>query len=233
MPKSTTTPDPAQTSRTDSESADDVFDAAGTRAAVIAACDSLSPGPDKQLMIAAFASTMTHLARGAYGVAGTTPNRFRQIGRATSERELNDLARHARKVATLFERLHEPAILALADAGLFGTIRLGLPAELRLIADQCDAANVENMSIAGKRGPKENTRAIVLGRIAARAYVDLTGRDPTYTTDHISARTGPWPRFLKAVFQAMKMDGYGDHRVITLAAEQKGDTAPETVLHGP
>jgi hypothetical protein len=227
MPNPTTTSDPARTSR-GTAPADDVFDAAGTHAALITACNSLSPAADKQSVIAAFASTMTHLARGAHGTVGTTPHRFRQIGRATSQRELDDLASHARKFATLFERLHEPAILALAEAGLFGTVRLGLPAELRLIADQCEASNVENMSITARRGRKENTRAIVLGRIAARAYSDLTGRHPTYTTDvRTSIRTGPWPRFLKAVFQAMEMDGYGDHLVKTLTAEQKDDTLPE------
>ena len=219
--KSTTTRNRART-RPVGELASAGFDGERTYAALITACNSLSPGADKQPTIAAFATTMTQLAKGTYRTAGTIPSPFRQIGRAASQKELDTLGRHARKLATLFECLHEPAILALAEVGLVGAIRLGLPPELRLIADQCEMATIENSSINARRGPKENTRAITLGRIARKAYRDLTGRDPTFTTDvRTSARTGRWPRFLEAVFQAMHTDGYGDHLVATLAAENR------------
>ena len=99
-----------------------------------------------------------------------------------------------------------------------GAIRLELPAELRRIAEQAAAADVGHLPLKAGRGRKTDNRAAVVGRIAGRAYRELTGRPPTFTTDPSSgARGGPWPLFLRSVFEAMHIGGHGDHLARTVA----------------
>jgi hypothetical protein len=198
------------------------FDAAATQAALMAACDTLSPGPDKQAAIGRFVATMTRLAETARGTPGTNPDRFAPVGRAACERELRDVAKHARALAAAIERLHEPTILALAEVGFFGEARFGAPAELRRIVDQCETASLVHVPGRAGLGRKEDLRASTIARIAARVYRDITGRPPTFTTHVFTSHiAGKWPHFLYSVFQAMRMEGYGDHLMRRVTDEMR------------
>jgi hypothetical protein len=54
------------------------------------------------------------------------------------------------------------------------------------------------------------------------AYLTLTGKRPTYTTDpDTSARSGDWPQFLKAVFLALGLDGAGDRLALEVARHMR------------
>jgi hypothetical protein len=91
MPVAPTNANTASTDPVRSATAMEPFDAAATEAALSVACDTLSPGPDKQAAITHFVATMTQLAEGARGTLGTNPDRFAPIGRATCARELSDV----------------------------------------------------------------------------------------------------------------------------------------------
>jgi hypothetical protein len=175
---------------------------------------------------------MTHLARCAGGQPGSVPPSFSPIGRAACQQELTDVAKHARALEAAIERLHEPTILALAEVGFFGEARFGVPAELRRIVDQCETASVAHVPVRARPGRKEDVRARTIARIAARVYSDIIGRHPTFTTDALTSKiTGQWPHFLKSVFQAMRIEGYGDHLMRRVAGEVRPTHDDQTKNH--
>jgi hypothetical protein len=198
------------------------FDTASIEAALRAACRVLTARPENEPTIARFVSMMGAVAVGSVGKPGTAPPAFIDTGRATSQRELDALAKSARSLADRIDGLHQSTILSLADVGILGAWRHDLPTELRRIARQADAADVSHLPRKARPGRLRDNRSLVVARIAGRVYRDLTGHRPTYTTDPAtSARRGRWPTFLCSVFQAMRLDDYSDHIMRTVAAEMK------------
>jgi hypothetical protein len=142
-----------------------------------------------------------------------------RFGRKACERELTELATAARGLITALERLHEPTILALAAVG---DVRLGLPETLRRIVQRAERADVSFVPLRAGLGRRPDLRVGAVGRIVGHAYLALTGKRPTFTTDpRTSARSGEWLKFLKAVFRVLGLDGAGDRLALEVARHMK------------
>jgi hypothetical protein len=103
-----------------------------------------------------------------------------------------------------------------------GDVRVGLPETLRTIVQQAERADVSAVPLRAGLGRRRDLRAGGVGRIVGDAYLTLTGKRPTYTTDpDTSARSGDWPQFLKAVFLALGLDGAGDRMALEVARHMR------------
>jgi hypothetical protein len=169
--------------------------------------------------IPAIVDALTAIAVSGRGKPGSPPPAFLSVGRKACERELTELATAARGLITALERLHEPTILALAAVG---DVRLGLPETLRTIVRHAERADVSFVPLRAGLGRRPDLRADDVGRIVGHAYLTLTGKRPTFTTDpRTSARSGEWLQFLKAVFRVLGLDGAGDRLALEVARHMK------------
>jgi hypothetical protein len=169
--------------------------------------------------IPAIVDALTAIAVSGRGKPGSPPPAFLSVGRKACERELTELATAARGLITALERLHEPTILALAAVG---DVRLGLPETLRTIVQQAERADVSFVPLRAGLGRRPDLRVGAVGRIVGHAYLTLTGKRPTFTSDpQTSARSGEWLQFLKAVFRVLGLDGAGDRLALEVARHMK------------
>ena len=188
------------------------FDATAVKAELEAACRLLPGRPEALSAIPRFVSVMTLIAQHTRGRPGIAPAAYSDIGRGTAQRELWELSKLACRLGGHIKRLHQPTILALADVGILGAVRIELPQELCRLARQAACADVSDLPLKAKRGRKEDIRAFKIGRIAGRVYYDLTGQLPTFTTDPGTSRlSGQWPTFLRSVLDVMHMDHSADY----------------------
>jgi len=110
----------------------------------------------------------------------------------------------------------------LAAVGFATSLRTELPDTLRRMGRQADRATIRDQPANAGRGAKRQQQAYVIARVAGEIYRDITGRNPTFTTDpDTSARSGRWPTFLGEVLSAVGVDGYGDRSMRTVATEMR------------
>jgi hypothetical protein len=212
MPKNTCSFRGDQTECLLAEPPSSQFDATAVTSELEAAC-RLLPGSQEALSaISRFVSVMTFIAQHTRGQPGTAPAAYSDIGRSTAQRELRELSKLACRLGGHIRRLHQPTILALAAAGIFGGVRIELPQELCRLARQAACADVSDLPLKAKRGRKTDNLIATIGQIAGRTYSELTGQLPTFTTDPgTSHLSGHWPKFLRSVLVIMHMDCSADY----------------------
>ena len=109
-----------------------------------------------------------------------------------------------------------------------------LPTELHQIARHAERADVGEVPLKAKRGPKNHIRAETVAKIVGQVYRQLIERDPTFTTAiSDSARVGQWPQFLRAIFQAMEMDDYSDFLMLKVTGEMRREATKPAVAKNP
>ncbi len=136
---------------------------------------------------------------------GSTSRQFSVVGRTRTKKELEKLAKLAAELAGHIDTLHQPAILALADMGLWRA-RLELPASLRAIANLAPRADLSMVPESPSGGKPANKRAHAVATMLAYYYHLLTGKDPTRRIDAYSDDTkaqGPFVTLVESIFSAI------------------------------
>ena len=157
-------------------------------------------------------------------MAGRTPPMFRNVARTTCAKEIAQLRRHAKAIADLAQsvhdvtrfaaasrrlakcvaQLHQPTILALADAGFLGgerqalrqaaedaSVNLSLTVETRngfviaarYAAECADRVNLSKIPERSIKGPPLNNLVRAVGDFLLKEYERLTGRRATVTSN--------------------------------------------------
>jgi hypothetical protein len=147
------------------------------RAALIAAFDKLEVlGPPAKLE----AIINGLLAIGSAPVLDdhereVTLRSFREVGSRQTRAELNRLFRAAEKLGNAIEALHQPAILALADAGCCPD-RKSITSALRKLAGKAHDATAYVKNREPNLSHRRDRRALVVARIIVDRYEELFGR---------------------------------------------------------
>lgn len=143
---------------------------------------------------------------------GTPPPKFSAVGRNQTSKELQKLARLADALAECIDALHEPAILALADAGL--EVRLKLPSSLRDIAKRARQTDLDQLPAAPHGGKPTNNRAHAIADMLAYHYHALTGEEPSRHFDPYSdndTSRSPFVTLVDEMFRAMGLHVNAEH----------------------
>lgn len=147
----------------------------------------------------------------AFSRSGGSRPAFRGASREASARELQTLAKLATKLAGHIQHLHMPAIIALANTGLFlGGDRLELPSQLRRVARAADNASLESAPETGTRaGRPRDTRAHFLGQLLVRQFEEITGKPLSPTSSALEPDT--YGEFVTLVRQVLRAVGLANN----------------------
>jgi hypothetical protein len=199
-----------------------LFDQMTAEAALRTACRPLTNPGDAEAKIDRAVSLLLTVGRAVRSNSPAPRTAFDLASRPTCERELRTLSKRAQALVEALVSLHQPTILALSDVGFESSLRTKLPDTLRRMGVQADSATIPDQPPNAGRGAKPRQSLRGLGLVAGKAYHDITGRTPTFTTNpDTSAVSGLWPTFLKDVFSAIGVDGYSDRLMRTVAAEMR------------
>src|ERR1700761_8625665 len=108
--------------------------------------------------------------------SGTLPSRYRGLGRVKTKEELDKFVTLAGKMTELLEGLHQPAVMLLADNGLW-KLRLEWKNELHSIANMVRKIDVSDIPKIPKRTKPEEKRSQALANTLAYGYRMLTGKE--------------------------------------------------------
>ena len=129
---------------------------------------------------------------------------FDVVGRQSTIKELDVLAKKCEGLTECLESLHGPAIDALAEAGFSDRHLLLKLASQAYISTQ--RADVSNVPESQGKGRPEARLSSGIARILAFNYQELTGNKPTINVDpysHGHKAYGPFLDFVKDVFNAL------------------------------
>jgi hypothetical protein len=185
----------------------------------------LAPGKEKLLERAiSLWSTMPKFRR-----SGAPPPAFRSASREASARELQTLAKLAAKLAGHIQHLHMPAIVALANTGLFlGGDRLGLAPQLRRTARAAEDSGLDFVPETGTgKGRPSDTRAHAVGQLLARQFEEITGRLLSPTVPALDPDT--YGEFVKLVRRVLGAVGLANNPgIVARAAVLELGSRPST-----
>jgi hypothetical protein len=177
---------------------------------------------------------------------GSPPPGFRAIGRDATRQELERIAELAQQTAAMFSEgershlmrtleahiagLHQPAIIALADAGLLIRSRPYLPRAERIAQAAHDAlAGLRKVELRVKAGKPSDVRARAVAAILAAYWRYIVQRRPGYSTDPLTGRRGgPFHRLVAGVFAALGLNVDAAHyvRIAVKAAKRRRKSQP-------
>lgn len=153
--------------------------------------------------------TVSRLAKIA--IDRTKPNQaqnaFAPANRATCEAELNSLIRVADDLVNIVSGLHQPTILALADAGLLRAHLHQIAVQIKEAVARADVSKVDPQLPKGRH--RDEFARMIAGYLANQFHF-LTGETPTirvHTPPHPSAGKayGPFLELITDVFSAMNI----------------------------
>lgn len=137
-----------------------------------------------------------------------------------SEDELKTFHGLCRRLTDHITKMRRPAVAALYAEG----------ADLFRIANDLNTLQEQaHLAFGGLDAPEKvsgakKTAAAEVTEIAASVFANVTGREPTFTTSpRTGERSGPWPDFLGAIFQAVGINASVGAQVRQLSAK----TAPK------
>lgn len=128
--------------------------------------------------------------------AAQIPPAFKVVGRSATKSELEDLASIALRLVKRIESLHEPAITALADAGLWD--RSSVKRYAKTIADTARAADLSEVP-EKQGGGRPSGMPLNITKILAGDYEVLTGAEPTRS----DGRNSAFLDFVTEIFQIL------------------------------
>lgn len=141
--------------------------------------------------------------------------RNRPASQAQSELELTKLEELCSKLSAHIEKMRRPAVSALYREGTDLFSIYSLIEELRENAKHA----LGPLSNESGRGAPSKIIASDVTRMAAGVYLEITGKEPTFTTiprDEGATIGGRWPEFLERIFQALQIDASVESQVRAL-----------------
>lgn len=158
------------------------------------------------------------------------PAEFCVPDRSTVKKQLEDIAKRSRDLASMLDDLRGPSIDALADSGFFQIIHPAkLSAVLGHLALMTESADLSAVPKVGQRKPR-NDLAMGVANILANDFFALTGKRPTLVTPSISSdghkKRGAFLSLVGDVFAALNIDAKPESfakRAIEAFAENNQD----------
>jgi len=134
---------------------------------------------------------------------GTHVN-FQKASKAKCKNELMAMALQAKKLSKCLEQLHQPSILALADAG-FWKLRTELTLLCQQAVEAANLADVSKISPEPTRGRPREPQSYGIAKILAYEFQRVTGKSPTISvpSDTSKKAGGPFIGLIKAVFSTI------------------------------
>lgn len=162
-----------------------------------------------QLQVQTLVDTLTEITLSKPLVGDPTP--FRDAGVSATKAELKSLADTSAKMVAALRGLHQPAILALADAGFLD--RIGLLRTMQAVAKSARAAKrlvdeavKRGSSVPPRRGRTPDPVPSVIARLVARHFRAMVGAEP-----NADGRGSRFATMLEAVFEAAEIEGNARH----------------------
>ena len=128
---------------------------------------------------------------------GTRLPMERKVGKGATKAELQNLAIRLDAAIGALCSLHEPAIKALAEAGM---VRLSAHLALDRMLNSVHAVDLSDVPADPKRGPSNLVEAMIMHKLA-NAYFHLTGKRPTRSAS--SKKTKSFTDFARKMLGAM------------------------------
>ena len=189
-------------------------------AALIAAVGTL-PGADAHV-----ASAIEEIARaiwnGAQWAKEDAANRNRPASQSATDAEFRKLHDLCERAADHLEKMHEPAVAALAREGLSA---MEIAGQLRAMMEVTRHAfgSAEGRDVKGRLKDIE-ARGVAMA--AGSAYRAITGKRPTIVVNPLDGEaSGPWLEFVRRIFGTLDIDASATNQARTVADLMRGANA--------
>ncbi|GBG16034.1 uncharacterized protein NMK_3658 [Novimethylophilus kurashikiensis] len=145
------------------------------------------------------------------------PNRYTSIAEAPTQKELDAIAKQAKKLLSQLKYAHQTTILALADQG-FWRIDADLECLLKTLSNQASQAKVGQVSTATTGGRPENRKAHYLARVLAHYYYKLTGKKPSRSSS--AKHPHGYINLVESMFELLAIDPANSDHYARLAIRE-------------
>lgn len=178
---------------------------ADCRRAIEAAFRQLPLLPNKDALLQ---SAVDLILSGSATRTDTARAPYTAVGPRKTKAELDRLIYLMEELADQLVHLHQPAIGALADAGLW-RLRVEMPKNLQAIVKRVQGIDQKKMPAPPKGGRPANNCAHAIASIAALYYRLLTGKRPTRRFDPYFERQssrGPFVELLGDIYAVLDLE---------------------------
>ena len=172
------------------------------------------------------ASAIEAIARaiwdGAQWAKVDAANRNRPASQSATDAEFRKLHDLCEKAADHLEKMHEPAVAALAREGLSA---MEIAGQLRAMMEVTRRAFGEAEG-QGVRGRQKDIEARGVAMAAGSAYRAITGKRPTIVVNPLDGEaSGPWLEFVRRIFGTLDIDASATNQARTVADLMRGANA--------